>query len=382
MSVEIDNFIGKGQIKEAIEQCYRENQNNLGKLISMISTVSDTSVTAKSNTEISNDKHTTISNTEIFNDKHTTTSNTESTKVDTTTIDTSIKYTRVMLLCNWLPSEELCKIWNKMSKGNFIWNNIKLVSKHPVDYFVVINSVLHTNFMYNINTDLEKTILFRMEPDMDTTNIEKWGFWANPTRNIFKFAGFHDVHYNNLEWHISKTYTELTNENIDKNSIYANILSTVLSDKYNDPGHIKRVDFVKFLESKDFIVDVYGSNSFKWRSYKGALPYHQKDDALLPYKYTFNVENRQLKNYMTEKLVDGIISECLTFYHGCPNVGDYIDERAFVYLELIDFENDYNIIRNAIENNLWEERLPYIKAAKSKILNELSFFPRLEKIIN
>jgi hypothetical protein len=49
---------------------------------------------------------------------------------------------------------------------------------------------------------------------------------------------------------------------------------------------------------------------------------------------------------------------------------------------LANFEKDYQTIQNAIKGNLWEERLPYIRQAKQKILNETQFFPRLEKIIN
>ena len=101
-----------------------------------------------------------------------------------------------------------------------------------------------------------------------------------------------------------------------------------------------------------------------------------------PYKYIFNVENFQINNYYTEKLIDGILSECLVFYHGCPNIKELIDEKAFVWLELSNFEQDYKLIKKAIEEDWWSERLSYIKQAKTKILDELQFFPRLEKIIN
>ena len=93
------------------------------------------------------------------------------------------------------------------------------------------------------------------------------------------------------------------------------------------------------------------------------------------------MENFSIKNYYTEKLIDGILSETLVFYSGCPNVKDYIDERAFVYLELIDFEKDYETVKKAIREDLWSQRIGYIRDAKQKILNELQFFPRLEKII-
>ena len=282
---------------------------------------------------------------------------------------------RILLLCNWCSSEQLCSSWNKMSKGNCTWDNIAIVYEKPYDYYCVINKT-------NENIDLSKTILFRMEPNIDN-NPDIWGKeWSDLNPINFKFCGTHQFHFNNIEWHLSKTYSELLSEEISKNEEIYNILSTVISDKYSDAGHIKRVDFIKFLETKDIKVDIYGGNRFNWKNYKGSLPYHKKDDALLPYKYTFNCENNEIYNYCTEKLYDGILSECLVFYSGCPNVRDIIDDKAYVYLHLSNFDKDYQTIKKAIEENWWQQRLPYIKEAKNKILNELQFFPRLKQILS
>lgn len=286
------------------------------------------------------------------------------------------KYIRVMLLCSWETSEELCRLWNKMSKGNFTWNNIKVVWNEPADYYVVVNSTTSRTIDFTPEQK-KRTIIFRMEPNMEKNDT--WGVWKNPDVNEFKFVGYHDVHYNNNEWHLSKTYEQLMTQEVIKTK---NILSTVLSEKYFDPGHVKRVDFVKFLEVKGLTVDVYGSNKFGWSNYMGELPPHQKDDGIFPYKYTFNVENHSLRGYYTEKLIDGILGESLVFYHGCPNIRDYIDMRAIVWLELSNFEKDYEIVKRAIEEDWWSQRIEYIRAEKQKILNELQFFPRLEKIIN
>ena len=285
---------------------------------------------------------------------------------------------RVFLLCNWCSSKDLCDIWNKMSKGNYCWNNIKIVWEEPCDYYCVINQPPS-----NLEINTEKTIFFKMEPHMHK-NTHIWNKeWMNLSSDNFKFYGDHDFHFNNNEWHLSKTYTQLKNEEIFKNEKLSNIVSTILSDKYNDPGHIKRVDFVKFLETKDDIqVDVFGGNRFMWNNYKGSLPYHQKDESILPYKYSFNVENFEIKNYYTEKLIDGILGETLVFYHGCPNIKELIDERAYVWLELSNFEKDYEIIKKAVKEDLWSQRIKYIRQAKQKILDELQFFPRIEKIIN
>ena len=53
----------------------------------------------------------------------------------------------------------------------------------------------------------------------------------------------------------------------------------------------------KFLEKKGISIDVYGSDRFGYKNYKGKLPMYEKDEGLFPYKYTFNCENNSIKNY-------------------------------------------------------------------------------------
>lgn len=301
------------------------------------------------------------------------------TKVATTPTeqDNGTKYTRVMMHCNWTDSKGLCDLWNKMTKGNYTWGNLKLVWQEPADYYVVVNSVPG-----HVKIDKSKTILFHMEPHMEK-HKSRFGEYADPNPSEFFFCGKHSLARNNFEWHLSKTFEQLSSEIIIKDSELSNVMSTVLSDKYTDPGHCKRIDFVRYLEGKGIVsVHVYGGNKYRWQNYKGAPPSHCKDTALLPYKYTFNAENHSIPGYITEKLIDGILSECLTFYWGCPDARDYIDPMAYVQLDLIDPNKDMNTIKEAIENNLWEQRLPYIQKAKAKILNEQQILPRIERIIN
>jgi hypothetical protein len=287
------------------------------------------------------------------------------------------KLIRVKLLCNWTSSENLVKIWSKMSKGNSVWNNIVIVSCDPADYYVIINSPPE-NAVY----DKKKTIVFRMEPYMER-RPDMWKEWADPDgKEFLKVCKHSEEEYNNNEWHISLTYTQLCRNPVIKNPAYDKVLSTVLSGNYRDIGHIKRIDFAKFLDSKGLTLHVYGDNRWEYKHYKGSLPYHCKDEGILPYKYTFNAENQSIPYYYTEKLIDGILGECLTFYWGCPNIRELIDPRAYIQLELSNFEIDYLIIRKAIEEDWYSQRLPYILEAKKRILNDLQFFPRLEKIVN
>lgn len=322
---EIENLIKKRHIKAAIQECSVNNFHNFKKLLEIIYT------------EIP-----------------------------------VVNYTLVRLECNWMDSKDLISLWSKMSPNNDgVWENIKLVDSNEYDncYTVIINSPRTPSFRFNP----DKTILFRMEPNM---HIDKrWGEWSLPSVKLLKVFA-HETDFNNNEWHLSKTYTQLKTEKIVKNKS----LSTVLSSKYFDYGHVKRVDFVKYIEN-DIDIDVYGSNEFKYKNYIKSLPNYQKDEAILPYKYTFNAENNEINNYYTEKIIDGILGECLTFYWGCPNIPNYIDERAYVMLDLENFEMSKQLIQLAIKENWYEKRLPYIKQAKLKILDELQFFPRLSNYL-
>jgi hypothetical protein len=268
-----------------------------------------------------------------------------------------------------------------MSKGDFQWNNIKIVdnnNENP-DYYVIIN-IPNTN-----EYDPKKTIVFQMEPRCNNDNqnwgVKTWKQWADPDESLFLEVRTHKKYYNNCAWLLGKYYSDFLNGDFTKNN---NNISTICSSKYYDPGHIKRVDFLKYIEENhpDFNIDIYGTdNNREFKNYKGTLSSDNKSDGVVPYKYYFMAENNQEYNYITEKFWEPIISECLCFYWGALNLEDYIDSRAFVRLDLDDFEKSYNIIKNAIDNDLYSERIEIIRKEKYKVLNYYNFFPTIERII-
>lgn len=385
MSKVIDKYISENKVNEALEECLRENQYHLGLLLAKIYQETEKnprfrqlfSKLIKAVNGIQTDGNEIIVAEDIINETNPSLLETDNiieyNQINEIHINNKI---RVLLYCNWCDSKTLCNIWNKMSKGDYTWNNIQIVWEEPADYYVVINCPPITIF-----PDTRKTILFQMEPNM-SRNEYIWGDWSKPLNDSFLYCCTHDRDFNNNEWHLSKTYNQLLSEPVVKDETVVQILSTVLSDKYKDPGHVKRIGFIKFLESKGMDVHVYGGNKFEWKNYKGSLPYHNKDNAMFPYKYVFNAENHDIKNYYTEKLIDGILAECLTCYWGCPNIKELIDERAYVYLDLIDFESDFKKIQRMISEDWWSQRIDIIRKEKNRILNDLQFFPRIEGIIN
>ncbi|MDD4931742.1 MAG: FkbM family methyltransferase [Candidatus Colwellbacteria bacterium] len=278
---------------------------------------------------------------------------------------------RVKLMCNWTTGEELCKCWEKMSKGGGVWNNITVVSDDKdIDYYVIINKPLPGDKYIP-----SRTMVFRMEPD--TSINSRWNDWYKSKREFMYFFDL-EKYRNNSEWHLGLSYEKLQNDSIPKSKV----ISSVISSLYTMEGHQKRVDFVKFCQSKGMAIDVYGrDNLHNLKNHKGELPYHNKNDGILAYKYTFIAENCSLKNYFTEKIIDAILGECLCFYWGCPNIDSFIDPKAYILLDLNDMEKSYDIVCSAIKNDEWMKRLPYIMKEKEKIINHYSFFPRIEGYI-
>jgi hypothetical protein len=93
-------------------------------------------------------------------------------------------------------------------------------------------------------------------------------------------------------------------------------------------------------------------------------------------------ENNQETNFITEKIWESLLCETLCFYWGCPNLSDYIHPLAYIELDMNDFEKSFQIMKNAIENNEWEKRLPIIREEKKKVLNCYNFYPTLSRVIH
>ena len=287
--------------------------------------------------------------------------------------------TRIKLLCNWTSSEELCKCWSKMSQRNCTWNNLQITHEdNNIDYHVIINKP-QPNSKYIVN----KTIVFRMEPDTETSS--HWNDWYNSKDDFMYFLDLSKFR-NNSEWHLGLWYDEIKmdmNDQIEECELKkTKVLSTVLSSLYQMEGHRKRIDFVKYLQTNNVDIDVYGrDNLFGLQNHKGELPYHNKAAGILPYKYTFIAENCSMNNYFTEKLLDPILGDTVCFYWGCPNVDRFIDNRAYIKLDLNNFEESMKIVKQSIDNDEWSKRIPIIKKEQKKIIEHYSFFPRIEGLI-
>ena len=264
-------------------------------------------------------------------------------------------------------------------------SKIKLVStaEDNAGVTVIVNSVSTTEKDYNA----KRTVIFQMEPWIEDLSknwgVKTWGEWASPDPQQFLKVFTHRTHLNNVQWQIDYPFYE---QPID-NSVKLNRIATIVSQKNFDTGHQLRNAFIKYAEVNPSIdtldtIDVWGRENYHhYKNYQGAIKDDNKINVYGKYNYCFSAENNWEHNYATEKIWEPILCESLCFYWGYPNLEEYIDPRAFVRLPLEDPAAALKIIRQAMEEDWWSQRLDVIKQMKDKILNELGFFPLMERLL-
>jgi hypothetical protein len=90
------------------------------------------------------------------------------------------------------------------------------------------------------------------------------------------------------------------------------------------------------------------------------------------------IENSQNKNYFTEKIVDAFITNTIPIYHGCPNIGDYFDEKGFF---TFNTEEEFLNIVNSLTEEDYYSRKEYIEKNYLTAIYYAEIFERIKKIL-
>lgn len=281
----------------------------------------------------------------------------------------------------WDSTENITQFWTRCMKPDV---PLELVTdRDQADFYLVINRPHPQDAHDYFN---KKTILVRMEPFMEQ-HPEWWAEWANPDFNQFLYVIAPPQALNFIEWHLQQSYNDLLND-FSTSKTKDKRMSVILSDKYNDEGQIKRIDFVRYLQthySDKIQIDVYGKGDLsKWgiKNHLGELPLHNKEGGLLEYKYHFNCENSFTKNYVTEKFYDAVFMNTLVFYEGAKNIRTLYPDGGFIHVHLDDFKLAADAIVHYIETDEYSKQQEAIQKLKLQILENSSFAPRLFKLLN
>lgn len=128
-----------------------------------------------------------------------------------------------------------------------------------------------------------------------------------------------------------------------------------------------RTFIAKVLESKEHFIYGLGFNKQTKRTDIGW--HRQKFEDLEKDNPDFMLcmENSIMPNYISEKIWDGLLSDRVTLYLGCPNVTDYIPENCFIHLNkyMKDGIIDVKKIEKIMNQMTQEEYDTYLENARN-----------------
>lgn len=142
--------------------------------------------------------------------------------------------------------------------------------------------------------------------------------------------------------------------------------------KQRHTWHRKRHEFMSRIRDALPGLDVYG---------RGVRELDDKAEALDAYRYHIAIENHVGLHHWTEKLSDAFLGHTLPLYYGCPNVLDYFPEQSLIRIDIGNFDAALATIRAAIEGDEYTRRLPAIREARRRVLEEYNLMAVLSREI-
>jgi hypothetical protein len=141
--------------------------------------------------------------------------------------------------------------------------------------------------------------------------------------------------------------------------------SVVISSKTRLRGHRRRLAFVRRFKARigDRLA-VYG-RGFNW------VP--RKDEVVLPFKYHIVLENTQMPFYWTEKIADAFLGYAFPFVAGPPNLERWFPKESFEPIDLTRPDAAVDKVVSLMDAGIFEDRLPAIKVARRRVLDEERF---------
>lgn len=247
---------------------------------------------------------------------------------------------------------------NRYCGGKSHWKDLEIVNDQTYDRLIIFTSPHRESPEYNGNN----AITFLTEPPNSPFERD------HPTSEILEM-------FLPLPFLPEKILGSVETGGNGKKIIKNKVLSIITSDKNFFSGHQKRLEFTYYLDKiiadgLDIWGKQYGHQFFKLiKNYRGAL--NNKYEGLWKYQYHFACENSFVNNYFTEKIADPIIAECLCFYDGCKNLEKFIDDRAFIRIDVENHIECAEKIICSIENNDRQKRIKYIRQQKARLLTTL-----------
>lgn len=103
-----------------------------------------------------------------------------------------------------------------------------------------------------------------------------------------------------------------------------------------------------------------------------------KEDCFKESMFHLAVENTRNQNYFTEKIVDAFLTNTIPIYWGCPNIGDFFDERGMI---ILDSEEDFVSLVNNLTEEDYYSRKKYMEDNYNRAVYYAEIFMRINNTI-
>lgn len=251
------------------------------------------------------------------------------------------------------------------SKGEWDGINFTLDPVEECDYLIMLNNRMKEDI--KVKCPPENIWALMQEPYVKGITdwvVEKHGpfskvFTHHPLNDKEKYV----VAPPAIPWHVDKTFDELIDSPVP---VKTKLISWVVGDAKDIPGHILRWSFLNFLQKSDIQIDFLGR----------AVQYiEDKWDGLAPYYFSLAIENNSGHDMWTEKLADCFLSWTVPIYYGCKNLEKYFPKESFIKIDITEPETSLKIIKQNASISGWRLRLAGLEKARDLVLRKYQLFP-------
>lgn len=237
-----------------------------------------------------------------------------------------------------------------------------------IQYNLFVDTIPHAVNKNEIN------ILFLCEPDI----ISRISTHLPNSHKIFNYILTHNQDildkYDNAVFFI---FNSIWADNKDYNPKEFNI-STLVGNKTWTKQQVMRQELWYMqdqIPNKKFYASSFGPPS----EIMGNPFIGDSKDELFKSQFHIAIENGYSKNWFSEKILDCFISKTVPIYCGCPNIGEFFNEKGIIKFNTI--KECIEICKN-INENTYNEMIQYIEENYIKSLEYLDWQTRVRDAIS
>jgi len=100
----------------------------------------------------------------------------------------------------------------------------------------------------------------------------------------------------------------------------------------------------------------------------------------MPARYCLIIENHSEFNYISEKLMDALLSYCLPVYYGAPNIADYLPRGSFYSIDIAT--TPVSEIVDIVSRPITSANMRAMVQARQLILDKYNLWHTLSRIVD